>query len=511
MEAVGIDLGTTNTRIACHTGDVKATTIDLIENKNGHFDIPSIIALVDDKIVAGDEASIQAKTDPESVLYNVKCLLSKQVYSLDKINEITKNPKVSIQSDKIKFGTKSYSPSQLIEPLFKIHLQTFIHKKGTNPKSVTIALPVYFTKQERNAVEQAAKNAGFTGVKTVNESTAAIAAYQKEFNTKDGKYLVVNCSAIATEATYVIVKGAKYETKGTAVLVGHSGNALNHQISKSLFAELGNKKNEEIIKKDMRSMRTIDQTIEEQKLSISKSTDKLVHFFTPTLKQGISLKKDISKQNFESLADELADDIKTPIDDLFDKLEISGDDIDYVVLTGGTTNIPLFREKILSECDKDVDDANIFSDPTRVIAIGAAILDERSVNKQTYTDADIVLKPIISEVIIPEHPNKDVAIKVSGGSDTYMKLFGHEVSAGTKKAYVFRTVNKNQKTADFTVCTKPLDGLKWEEKFTLQVDDLPKADYVDLRLVFEFNSNEDVFVKAGVRGTGKYVTKRFSF
>ena len=506
MEAVGIDFGASFTRIACHTGDPKATIIDLIENKNGHFDIPSIIAFDKNRIVAGDEAEILAKIHPETAVHNIKCFLSKNII-WDKKH--LKNENVTIENDQLRYKENTYKFIRILEEIFKLHFQTYLFKKGIKPNSVTIALPVYFDKYERNNFEIAAKNAGFTGVKTVNYPTAAIAAYQKEFNTNDGRYLVVNCSALLTEATYVIVKGSSYQTVATAILKGKSGNSLNHQLSKMLLSDLNNDDDQDVILNDQRSMSILQTTVEEQKHSISKTNNKLIKFITPTLMNGVTIQKDITVNSFETLADELSDNIQQPINDLFESLNISGDDVDYVVLTGGTTNIPLYREKIFNACEKDIEEAKIFSQPSRAIAVGAAILDEMMLKRLIYTDSSVGLKQIFSCVNKDnDPPNKNVGIQLD--TTTYFTLIEEDTKPGDKKAYTLRTCNRDGDIALFKICTKPFNESEWKERYSITLHNLPDTEYYDLNVTAEFKSNKSVTVTIGIRGSGKYVKRKFS-
>ena len=505
-EAIGIDIGTTFTRIACHRGDPDKTPIEVIQNKDGDHDIPSVVANDNGHLIAGREALIYSRqpAHADQTIYNVKLLLSPKTIpkSTKTTKKLTRNSSVTLitQKDrmpsKISFGSESFTPSQLLDPLLEIHVDSFRKRKSKDPQRCTIAVPAHFGKEERMAVEASAKRVGFKQITIVNESTAAVVQYQSQFKTGDGRYLVINCSAIGCDATLVEAKGSQYTTKGMALLQGYAGDDLDKAI-RDLLIKRSNL-NKDTITHDKFSMESIDSAIQEQKPNISRTNS--VHFFTSALKEGNPINVELSTTTIETQSDNLIENFYKPITDLIRHQGIDSSDpekiskyVQYFVITGGTSQLPFYKNKILEICGIDDDDDIKYVDSKTAVATGAALIDEMLLNRKNFSDVTIGIKPIL-------YAKESIGISVSG--DDIQELYETVIPFPDKRAFLFQTSKTNQQKATFNILYKASKSGDYEQKKSISLDGLPEnGTKATIRFVIETITTDDIKVKVQAKGT----------
>ena len=513
-EAVGIDIGSSYTRIACHRGDPNQTPIEVIQNQNGDLDVPAVVANNNGKLIAGRDALLFSKRpeNEDNSIYKVKCLLSTKTLpkSTKKIKRLTRNSSISLltQSDrmpsKVSFGSDTYTPSQLLDPLLAIHVDSFRRRKSVNPTRCTIAVPAHFGKEERMAVEASAKRVGFQTVTIINESTAAVVQYQYEFKTGDGRYLVFNCSAVGCDATIVEVRQGQYLTKGMAILQGFSGDDLDQAICNMIIKRSGVDK--DTIREDKFSMDSINSAIQDQKPKLVKNNS--VHFFTSTLKDGNPIDLELHSTAIESETDDLLENFTRPITDLIRHQGIDPEPeniaeyINHFVIIGGTSQIPFYRNKIIEVCGLDEDDVK-YVDPKTSVATGAAFFDELLLKRLRFVDMTVGVKPILYV---------QGSICVSEADGEIQELYDTIIPYPDKKAFRFQTKRSNQKRAIFNFTFKESKNTeKLSSLGSLTLDNIPSTgSQTQLRLVIEIVSPKEIKVKAQAKGTNILTQSTFS-
>ena len=506
-EPVGIDIGSCFTRVACYRGDRDITPIELIENIDGKFETPSIVANRDGELIAGQAAVIYSQNKPNTAICNVKKLLSQTqdqlVFQADEIKKIVKNDTISITNSGITLCGKTFTTTQLLAQLLRVHQQS-LNNKGKSAKRATIAVPASFTVEARQNIKKAATEAGFTKVTIVNEATAAVVNYQKTFNTEDGLYLVFDCAATSCTATIVSAKGAEYSILGMSVLDGNSGEAINQTIQKKVLKQLDKSKVDEIEKNEI-ALSKISSSIEEAK---TKSVKNKIEIIAPIPKSK-SITMTISMDQLNTEIDDILDNIEDQISDFFKQSGIDDSNpINYLVLIGGTSSIPGIRERVIDACQ--IEKVETFIDPRSVVAVGAALIDEKILFCKKFKDLYAGIKPISSTIQEKTYLKCALGIQITNGpSPGYIKKL---IEPGTiipkKKAFLFKTTKSHQNTAIYHIYAF-IDN-KWILKNTLTMSNLPDSGIVDMRIVFTLQQDEFVIVQGSVAGSKQKTSVHFS-
>ena len=502
-EAIGIDIGTSYTRVACHTGNPNLSQIDVIENADGKFDTPSVVANLDGNLVAGRAAFICSQNNKDSALFNIKTLLSKTpdelVSQAEEIKKFTRNDSIKITRSGITLNNKTFTPSQFLTELLKIHVNS-LKIKSKSPQRVTITVPADFSANARQLIKESAKNAGFpiSKITIVNESTAAVVNYQNTFKTGDGLYLVVDCAAVSCTVTLVRVRGSDYTTEGMAILEGNSGEAINQAIHKKVMKQFQSNEIDQI-KRNNQAMSLIYTSIEDAKVLCS-STERLD--IVASVPKSRSISMSMSMEQLQLEIDDILNNLEQPINDLLEKADIDDPEtqINYLVLSGGTTALKAFKEKILDACQKDPDDVKFFDNPSSAVAVGAALIDERLLKRNSFRDVTVGIKPIISTIEVQEFLKNPLGVRVSDGGNSYSikQVVNSGLLIPQKKAFVFKTVKPHQ--AEATLIVSAYTNREWKEKGTIKLSNLPDQESVLLRLVFSLQPNNHIIVEGSVKG-----------
>ena len=402
-EPVGIDLGTNYTRIACFSGDPASTNIDVIQDNNGDYDVPSVVACNRSHFMGGKQAELFHRSHPESVIYNVRSLISQNEISRAQkpLAKLTKNKSLQV------FPQSSYAPqvllqgqskipiNKLLTPLFEIHQNSFKLRKSKAADRATIAVPAYFGTEERKVVEDAAKAAGFQTVNIVNESTAATVEYKKEFHTGDGNYIVVNFSGKGFEISTVQVSGDRYITTRMSVAQGCGGAEFDKNLFKYVLR--AHHIDPHQINSDPYSKSQLQEAILEQKPVLANATSQ-VSLIVPPLTGIPSFTCNLSPAALEQLGDNFTDAIEKMTEEILDKAGIVPEDKStptYLVITGGMSNFSFFRNTIAAAAHMDIKDDHIqFLNTSKAIALGAAEIGLKILKGIPFTDSTIGISPI---------------------------------------------------------------------------------------------------------------------
>jgi Fe-S protein assembly chaperone HscA len=360
---VGIDLGTTNSLIAY----MKDGRPCIIPGRNGRTMVPSVVALTDNGLIVGDAAKEYLTRSSERTVYSIKRFMGKGLADVQQ--ELAYFPySVSEQGGviRIKMGEKTYSPPQISAMVLKeLKARAEAHLGESVTKSV-ITVPAYFNDSQRQATKDAGMIAGLEVLRIINEPTAASLAYGLQEKTQ-GTIAVYDLGGGTFDISILKLKDGIFEVLATNGDTHLGGDDLDRLIVDSFVA-------------DIRKTHGIDLgaypdhfqaarlEAERAKIKLSDAMNTAVSIELPDGK-GI-FTRELTRDQLESLTMSVVDRTLAPCRMALKDAGLSPDGIDEVVLVGGSTRMPLVRQRVEAlfgrrpHCDLN---------PDEVVALGAAV------------------------------------------------------------------------------------------------------------------------------------------
>jgi len=360
---VGIDLGTTNSLIAY----MKDGRPCIIPGRNGRTMVPSVVALTDNGIIVGDAAKEYLTRSSERTVYSVKRFMGKGLEDVQE--ELAYFPySVSEQGGviRIKMGEKSYSPPQISAMVLKELKARAEAHLGESITKVVITVPAYFNDSQRQATKDAGMIAGLEVLRIINEPTAASLAYGLQEKTQ-GTIAVYDLGGGTFDISILKLKNGIFEVLATNGDTHLGGDDLDRVILDSLTA-------------DIRKVHGIDLgpypdhlqaarlEAERAKIRLSDATTASLSIELPEDK-GI-YRKELTRDELESLTTSVVDRTLAPCRMALKDAGLSPEEIDEVVLVGGSTRMPLVRRRVEALFGKP---PHCDLNPDEVVALGAAV------------------------------------------------------------------------------------------------------------------------------------------
>ncbi len=461
---LGIDLGTTNSCMAIIEGG-KAT---VIPNAEGGRTTPSVVAFTKDNArLIGTVARRQAITNPDRTISSIK-------------RDMGTDRKVTIDD-------KKYTPqeiSAMILQKLKVDAEAYLGEKITK---AVITTPAYFNDAQRQATKDAGKIAGLEVMRIINEPTASALAYgiDKE---GDATVLVYDLGGGTFDVSILTLGDGVFEVQATAGNNHLGGDDFDQLIVDYLVNEF--KKNEGIdLKKDNIALQRLRDAAENAKKELSsvQRTNINLPYITTDASGPKFLDIDLTKAKFEQLIEDLVDKTIGPVKQALSDANLSADDINHVLLVGGSTRIPLVQEKVKEVLKKDADKG---INPDECVAIGAAIQG----GVLTGETKDIVLLDVTPLTL---------SIETMGGIAT--NLIERNTTIPTRKSQIFTTAADNQTSVEIHVVQG--ERALANDNFTLgkfQLTGIPSAPrgIPQIEVSFDIDANGIINVSAHDMGTG---------
>jgi molecular chaperone HscA len=353
--AVGIDLGTTNSLVAISQNQKP----EIIFDKDGNFMQPSIVAISQDNLIAG----LATKNIDGEKIYSIKRLMGKGFDDVKKIQNLPFQIKKSGEQLKVILGDKELSAveisAQILETLKNIaeeNLQKTISK-------AVITVPAYFDEAARNATKQAANLAGLEVLRLISEPTAAAVAYGLD-KQAEGKFLVFDLGGGTFDASILELSKGVFKVIGVGGDSALGGDDFDNLIGQQIIT--GN---------NLQNLSVLD--LQNIKLSAKAIKENLTKQALATVKVNLEnqiIQFSISQKDFTNLSQNLAQKTIQISQNLLTELDLESEEITAIILVGGSTRMPIIKEKLsaIFGAKKILD--NI--DPDKIVALGAAIQAE---------------------------------------------------------------------------------------------------------------------------------------
>lgn len=357
---IGIDLGTTNSLVA-YSKDGNPITVKGKDGKNSL--IPSVIHFKSDEtVLVGDEAKEKLITNPENTIYSVKRLMGKSFNDVDNQKDYFGYKIIDNDDDslvKIRVEDKFYSPIELSAQILKTLKKRIEENLDNSVSKAVITVPAYFNDAQRQATKDAGKLAGLDVLRIVNEPTAAALAYGLSLDQNDGQTVAVYDLGGGTfDVSVLRIENGIFEvlsTNGNTFLGGDDLDRVIIDHWTSLY-KLEDQLADANFKQALRL-----------KAELAKKTLSKQETFKDTLN---NLTLELNKDTFEGLINPLIEETLNCCNAALKDAKLSTTEIDHVLLVGGSTRVPLIKEKLQSLFGKVPNDT---LDPDEVVALGAAI------------------------------------------------------------------------------------------------------------------------------------------
>ena len=463
-KAVGIDLGTTNSVVSVLEGGEPT----VIANSEGNRTTPSIVAFKGNEVLVGELAKRQAITNPENTIRSIKREMGKKW---------TK-----------KYEDKEYTPQEISARILQKLKRDAESYLGEEVKEAVITVPAYFNDAERQATKEAGQIAGLEVLRIINEPTAASLAYGLE-NDSDQKILVFDLGGGTFDVSILEISEGVFEVKSTSGDTSLGGDDWDDRVIEWIVEKFKSTSGIDL-GEDKMAVQRLKEAAEKAKIELSSTPETEINlpFITAVDGNPQHLVEKLTRSEFDKITKDLVEKTRDPVLKALADAELSIDQVDHIVLVGGSTRIPAVQSLVKELTGKDPHQG---VNPDEVVASGAAIQAG-------------VLKGDVKDVLLLDVTPLTLGVETKGGIMT--KMIERNTTIPTKRSETFTTAENNQPQVEIHVLQgerEMAEGNKSLGKFTLT--DIPPAPQgiPQIEVTFDIDANGIVKVSAKDLGTGK--------
>ncbi|KAF9054171.1 heat shock protein 70 family [Panaeolus papilionaceus] len=477
---IGIDLGTTYSCVGVQRGGV----VEIIANDQGHRITPSWVSFTDDERLVGDSAKNAFHTNPTNTVFDAKRLIGRKMDDPDiirdmrhwpfKVSEKNGKPAITVQH---KGDDRHFTPEEISAMVLTKMKETAEAYLGHKVTHAVVTVPAYFNDAQRQATKDAGTIAGLQVLRIINEPTAAAIAYGLNKKGGESQIIVYDLGGGTFDVSLLSIDDGVFEVLATAGDTHLGGEDFDQRVMDYLIKSYKKKTGTDVTK-NLKALGKLKREVEKAKRTLSSQQSTRIEI--ESFEDGNDFSETLTRAKFEEINMDLFRKTMKPVEQVLKDANVKKEDVDEVVLVGGSTRIPKVQQLLKEFFGGKEPSKGINPDEAVAYAEGTA---------------DVVLVDVCPLTL---------GIETTGG--VFTKLIPRNTVIPTRKSQIFSTAADNQPTVLIQVfegersLTKDNNHLG---KFELNgIPPAPRG-VPQIEVTFEIDANGIMKVSAADKGTGK--------